>query len=88
MAGPETIDLSGATYEGPGARKAAAQAATIEGTGARTEATRANVKRSDTLLPLQAKKLEGEIKTGDINRQAAQIKLDASLKRLGGARTP
>jgi hypothetical protein len=88
MAGPETIDLSGATYEGPGARKAAAQVATTEATGARTEASRANVKRSETLLPLQAKKLEGEIKTADINRQAAQLKLDASLKRLGGTRTP
>jgi len=70
------------------ARKDAAQAATIEGTGARTEASRAGTKRSETLLPLQAQKLEGEIKTGDINRQAAQLKLDASLKRLGGTRTP
>lgn len=70
------------------ARKEAIQAATVEGTGARTEASRASTKRSDTLLPLQAKKLEGEIKTGNINRQAAQIKLDASLKRLAGTPAP
>lgn len=70
------------------ARKDAVQAATIEGTGARTDASRATVKRSETLLPLQATKLEGEIEIGNINRQAAQLKLDASLKRLGGTRTP
>ena len=70
------------------ARKDAVQAATIEGTGARTEASRANVKRSETLLPLQATKLKGEIQTGNINRQAAQIKLDATRKRLAGTPAP
>jgi hypothetical protein len=85
---PLTFDDAPARPNTAAARKEAIQAATVEGTGARTEASRASTKRSDTLLPLQAQKLEGEIKTGDINRQAAQLKLDASLKRLGGTRTP
>jgi hypothetical protein len=85
---PLTFDDAPARPNTAAARKDAVQAATIEGTGARTDASRASVKRSETLLPLQAQKLEGEIKTGDINRQAAQLKLEASLKRLGGTRTP
>jgi len=70
------------------ASKAAAQAATVEGTGARTEATRASTKRSETLLPLQAQKLKGDIAKGEIDRQAAQIKLEASRKRLGSTPSP
>ena len=85
---PPTFDNYAPRTNAPAAQKAAAQAATTESTGARTEASRASTRRSDTLLPLQAQKIKGEIKTGDINRQAAQLKLDASLKRLGGTRTP
>jgi hypothetical protein len=70
------------------ASKATAQAATTESTGARTEASRASTRRSDTLLPLQAQKIKGDIAKGEIDRQAAQMKLDASRKRLAGTPAP
>ena len=63
------------------ARKEASQDATVA-------TSRTNAKRVETLLPLQVKELEGKIKTGEINREAAQIKLNASRKRLSERPSP
>jgi hypothetical protein len=85
---PPTFDNYAPRTNAPAAQKAAAQAATTESAGARTEASRASTKRSETLLPLQAQKIKGEIETGNINREAARMKLDASRKRLAGTPAP
>jgi hypothetical protein len=78
---PLTFEDAPARPNTAAARKEASQEAT-------TATSRANVTRSETLLPLQAQKIKGEIETGNINRQAAKLKLDASLKRLGSTPAP
>jgi hypothetical protein len=78
---PPTFDEFTPRKNVPAERKEAAQEAT-------TATSRANVNRVETLLPLQVKELEGKIEKGQIDREAARIKLDASRKRIADRPSP
>lgn len=78
---PPTFDDFTPRKNAPAERKEAAQAAT-------TDATRTTTKRAEALLPLEIEERRGKIEKGKIDREAAQLKLAASRKRLAERPSP
>ena len=61
MVGPETIDLSGATYQGPGAQKAARDTAGLTGENLSNVQKGINIQTDTATAPFAGPKAQAEL---------------------------
>lgn len=61
MAGPETIDLSGATYQGPGAQKAVKEELDVQGGRLGNVQTSQNIQEGAATLPYKGPKAQADL---------------------------
>jgi len=88
MAGPETIDLSGATYQGPGAQKAARDTAGLTGENLSNVQKGLNIKTDAATAPYKGQQAESSLTSSqqDLVSKAADIS-GKEADRFNGAKS-
>lgn len=85
---PPTFDNFAPRANAPAARKAAAQDASTQASEAGAASSRVSAERTEKLLPLEVEERKTKIAKGNLDLEAARMKLDASRKRLSDMPQP